>query len=175
MYFKHKAPANHRYRPVLTSWLRGFIESAHLQALQTTYSMQVRKCLEIWWHIVEFVRQDPQRTLHDPRLMPSSTELMVTEFGSRLYEKNLRHMRIFYQNPNICNAVLTDFVSTDYITLFRVEGARAHQWFTSEAAKPNWSARTLNRQVRSILHEHFLFSRDRRPANKKPSCRLHTR
>jgi hypothetical protein len=136
--------------------------------------MQVRKCLEICWQIVEFERQDLKCTFHVASSIPNLTAFVVTVFGIRFYEKHMRLMITFFESFTIWNAVQNELVSTHPTIPLRIVGTQAHHWFKSETAKQNWSAHTLIRQVGFLFFERLLFSRDRHPVNKRPSCRLFT-
>ena len=105
---KHKAPANQESLPTLISQLRGLIESARRQALRAVDSIQVRTCWEIGRHIVEFEQQGADRAMYGARLIPKLAESLTAEFGKGFDERNLRHMRAFFQGSPIWNAVRTE-------------------------------------------------------------------
>ena len=51
---------------------------------------------------------------------------------------------------------------THYRTLLRVEKPDARSFYEIEAIRNNWSARELERQINSLLHERLALSRDKR-------------
>ncbi|MEK7766897.1 MAG: PDDEXK nuclease domain-containing protein, partial [bacterium] len=51
---------------------------------------------------------------------------------------------------------------THYRTLLRVDKAPARSFYEIEAIKNNWSARELERQINSLLHERLALSHDKR-------------
>ena len=136
---KHKAPANQESLPTLISQLRGLIESARGQALRAVDSIQVRTCWEIGRHIVEFEQQGADRAMYGARLIPKLAESLTAEFGKGFDERNLRHMRAFFQGSPIWNAVRTELSWTHYRTLLRVDGEQARHWYMNEAANQNWT------------------------------------
>ena len=107
--------------PNLLGQLRGLIQSARLQALRVVDAVQVRTCWEIGRHIVEFEQQDAERAAYGARLIPGLSESLSTEFGRGFDERNLRHMRSFFQDFPIWNAVRTELSGAHYRNLLRVE------------------------------------------------------
>ncbi len=94
--------------PGLVEQLRALIASARQQALRAVDAIQVRTCWEIGHHIVEFEQQGQERAAYGARLIPKLAETLTAEFGRGFDERNLRHMRSFYQCFPIWNAVRTE-------------------------------------------------------------------
>lgn len=92
--------------------------------------------------------------------------LLVPPFGKGFDERNLRHMRDFYQSFPIWNAVRSELSWTHYRTLLRVEDPNARHWYMNEVAIQNWSTRALERQIGTLYYERPLASQDR-PAVKQ--------
>ena len=109
-------PTNQESLPTLISQLRGLIEAARGQALRAVDSIQVRTCWEIGQHIVEFEQQGADRAAYGIRLIPKLAESLTAEFGKGFDERNLRHMRTFFQDFPIWNAVRTELSWTHYRT-----------------------------------------------------------
>lgn len=101
--------------------------------------------------------------------MPTLAKALTAEFGKGFDERNLRHMRGFYQAFPIWNAVRTELSWTHYRTLLRVESGHARQWYMNEAATLNWSTRALERQIGTLYYERLLVSQDR-PALKQEAA-----
>jgi hypothetical protein len=137
-------PANQESLPTLVSQLRGLIEAARGQALRAVDSIQVRACWEIGRHIVEFEQQGADRAMYGARLIPKLAQSLTVEFGKGFDERNLRHMRTFFQDFPIWNAVRTELSWTHYSNLLRVDGEQARHWYMNEAADQNWSTRALD-------------------------------
>ncbi len=114
---------------MLINQLRGLIESARRQALRTVDALQVRTCWEIGRHIVEFEQQGQDRATYGTRLIPKLAESLSAEFGKGFDERNLRHMRAFFQGFPIWNAVRTELSWTHYRALMRVENNAARQFY----------------------------------------------
>lgn len=99
----------------LLQQLRELIASARRQALRAVDAIQVRTCWEIGRHIVEFEQHGADRATYGVRLIPRLAETLTAEFGRGFDERNLRHMRGFYQCFPIWNAVRTELSWTHYL------------------------------------------------------------
>jgi predicted nuclease of restriction endonuclease-like (RecB) superfamily len=146
---------------VLLGQLRELITQARTQAVRAVDVLQVRTCWEIGRHIVEFEQAGAARAAYGKRLLPQLSERLSQEFGQGFDQRNLRHMRGFYQAFPIWNAVRTELSWTHYRNLLSVESATARQWYMNEAASQNWSSRALGRQVGSLYYERLLASQDK--------------
>ncbi|MBI4669107.1 MAG: DUF1016 domain-containing protein [Elusimicrobia bacterium] len=141
--------------------LRTVIQNARHQALRSVDVVQVRTCWEVGRHIVEFEQGGADRAQYGARLLPRLAERLTAEFGKGFDERNLRHMRAFFQSLPIWNAVRSELNWTHYRTLLRVEDRRAREWYMAEAAAQNWSSRALERQVGTLYYERLLATKDR--------------
>jgi len=143
--------------------LRDLVRDARANALRAVDAIQVRTCWEIGRHIMEFEQGGAARAEYGKRLLPKLAELLTAEFGRGFDERNLRHMRAFFQAFPIWNAVRTELSWTHYRTLLRVEDEPARSWYMDETAAQNWSSRALERQIGTFYYERLLASRDRAP------------
>jgi DUF1016 N-terminal domain/KilA-N domain len=160
--------------PELISRLRGLIESARGQALRAVDSIQVRTCWEIGRHIMEFEQQGQDRATYGARLIPKLAEFLTAEFGKGFDERNLRHMRSFFQGFSIWNAVRTELSWTHYRNLLRVENQQARNWYMEEAANQKWSTRALDRQISTLYYERLLASSDKDPVRQEATMQIAT-
>ena len=97
---------------------------------------------------------------------------MTLEFGKGFDERNLRHMRGFYQSFPIWDAVRTELSWTHYRTLLQVDSATARQWYMDEAVTQNWSTRALERQIGTLYYERLLASQDRTAVEQEASANI---
>jgi predicted nuclease of restriction endonuclease-like (RecB) superfamily len=141
--------------------LRGLIRQGRHQALRAVDMVQVQTCWEIGRHIVEFEQGGEARAAYGKKLLPRLSDALAHEFGKGFDERNLRHMRAFYQAFPIWDAVRTELSWTHYRTLLRVSDAKARHWYVKEAAEQNWSARALDRQIGTMYFERLLLSGDK--------------
>jgi len=156
----------------LVGALRDLIVSAKAQALRAVDVVQVRTCWEIGRHIVEFEQEGASRADYGARLIRNLAETLTMEFGKGFDERNLRHMRGFFQLFPIWNAVRTELSWTHYRTLLRVENESARRWYMDEAAEQNWSSRALDRQIGTLYYERLLVSHDPVPVKAEAETQI---
>ncbi|MEH6352159.1 PDDEXK nuclease domain-containing protein [Pseudomonas sp. 3JA] len=145
----------------LISELGQLIQQARQKVLRAVDTLQVQTCWQIGRHIIEFEQGGAERAAYGKRLLPSLAKVLTARFGKGFDERNLRHMRDFYQKFPIWNAVRTELSWTHYRTLLRVENDNARHWYMNEVAIQNWSTRALERQIGTFYYERLLASRDR--------------
>lgn len=147
--------------PPLLDALRGLIAQARQQVLRHVDQVQVQTCWQIGRHIVEFEQGGQVRAAYGKRLLPQLGQSLAQEFGKGFDERNLRHMRAFFQSFPIWNTVRSELSWTHYRVLARVENEEARLWYMQEAATQNWSSRALERQIGTLYYERLLLSQDK--------------
>jgi len=156
----------------LLGQLRTLIHQARRQALRAVDIIQVRTCWQVGRHIVEFEQKGSDRAQYGAKLLLRLAERLTVEFGKGFDERNLRHMRAFYQAFPIRNAVRTELSWTHYRTLLQVDDPKARQWYAREAVRENWGTRALERQIGTLYYERLLASQDRRPVRQEAAHKL---
>ena len=141
--------------------LRNLIHQGRQQALRAVDMVQVQTCWGIGRHVVEFEQGGEARAAYGSMLIPRLAQALTREFGKGFDDRNLRNMRAFYQAFPIWNAVRTELSWTHYRALLRVTDERARQWYVTEAAAQNWSARALDRQIGTLYFERLTLSSDK--------------
>lgn len=155
--------------PALLADLRELIRNARQRALRAVDTVQVQTCWELGRHIVEFEQAGATRAMYGQRLLPALSSALTSEFGKGFDERNLRHMRSFYQLFPNWYAVRTELSWTHYRTLLRVDSPIARQWYLDEAVSQNWSSRALERQIGTLYYERLLASQDRAAVEQEAS------
>jgi predicted nuclease of restriction endonuclease-like (RecB) superfamily len=145
----------------LMGQLRQLIADARSRALRAVDAIQVLTCWQVGRHIVEFEQGGAARAAYGQRLLPLLAERLTEEFGKGFDERNLRHMRAFFQAFPMWNAVRSELSWTHYRLLTRVESDEARQWYMNEAGAQNWSSRALERQIGTLFYERLLLSQDK--------------
>ena len=145
----------------LLGTLRQLISDARSRALRAVDVIQVQTCWQVGRHIVEFEQGGAARAAYGKRLLPMLAEQLTAEFGKGFDERNLRHMRAFFQAFPIWDAVRSELSWTHYRLLTREDSAEARQWYMTEAATQNWSTRALERQIGTLFYERLLLSQDK--------------
>lgn len=136
----------------LLGQLQTLIADARQRALRAVDVIQVQTCWQVGRHIFEFEQGGAARAAYGKRLLPVLAERLTQEFGKGFDERNLRHMRAFFQVFPNWDAVRSELSWTHYRLLTRVDKAEARQWYMHEAAEQNWSSRALAWQP-VIRHE----------------------
>lgn len=158
-------------QPLLGS-LGELIRQARQRALRAVDNIQVQTCWEIGRHIVEFEQGGAARAQYGKKLLPSLARVLSAEFGKGFDERNLRHMRAFYQAFPIWNAVRTELSWTHYRTLLKVDSDSARQWYMNETAEQGWTTRALDRQIGTLYYERLLASQDRAAVEQEAASNL---
>jgi predicted nuclease of restriction endonuclease-like (RecB) superfamily len=156
----------------LVERLRLIIAQARQQALRAVDTIQVYTCWEMGRHIVEFEQGGTERAQYGARLLPRLAERLTAEFGKGFDERNLRHMRAFFQTFPIWDAVRSELSWTHYRILLRVEDQRVREWYMVEAASQNWGTRALERQIGTLYYERLLASRERQPVREEAAQKI---
>lgn len=158
----------------LISELGELIRQARQKVLRAVDTLQVQTCWQIGRHIIEFEQGGAERAAYGTRLLPSLAKVLTAKFGKGFDERNLRHMRDFYQKFPIWNAVRTELSWTHYRTLLRVEHDNARHWYMNEVVIQNWSTRALEHQIGTFYYERLLASRDRPAVKQEAIANLKT-
>lgn len=117
------------------------------------------------FYMVQFYRTYPELLSSGNILHAVRGELTVAEAGS---EKSILHaLRGKSWKPGILHPNLS---WTHYRMLLKADDSAKRAFYEIEAIKNNWSARELERQMASLLHERLSLSRD-----KKGLMRLSTK
>ena len=159
--------------PLLSS-LSELIRHSRQKALRMVDTLQVQTCWNMGRHIIEYEQAGAARAEYGKQLLPTLAKALTAEFGKGFDERNLRHMRGFYQAFPIWNAVRTELSWTHYRTLLRVESEHTRQWYMNEAATLNWSTRALERQIGTLYYERLLVSQDRPALQQEAASNLAT-
>ena len=133
--------------------------------------------------IVEEQQNGSNRAEYGARVIERLSEALTAEFGRGFSRENLKNARKFYQvyQGRISQTVFTLFAEeksqtvftqfeknpffelswSHYLILMRANSEEERNFYEIEAAKGNWSVRTLQRQYGSSLYERLLLSADK--------------
>ena len=134
----------------LVDQLRHLIADARRRALRAVDVIKVKTCWEIGRHIVEFEQGGQERATYGKGLLTNLASQLMAEFGKGFDERNLRHMRAFFQCFPIWNAVRSELSWTYCRVLTRVKDETARHWNT----------RALERQICTMCSRHSGASRN---------------
>lgn len=133
--------------------------------------------------IVEEQQNGSDRAQYGAKVIERLSDALTEEFGKGFSRENLKNARKFYQvyQGRISQAVFALFAEqksqtlftqfekelifalswSHYLVLMRVNSDEERNFYEIEAAKGNWSVRTLQRQYGSSLYERLLLSAEK--------------
>jgi len=138
----------------------GIITQAREQAVR---SVDAERVLMYWYLgqlIVEEEQQGADRAAYGTSLIKGLAAALQPQFGSGFSGRQLHWYVQFYRTFSIVSALRSQFSWTHYRRLIQLEDSDKREFYLAEAAKNNWSARQLERQVNSQLFERLLLSND---------------
>ncbi len=118
----------------------------------------------MYWQIGRVILEEEQegkeRAGYGEFLIKSLSQNLQPQFGSGFSVRQLERYRQFYRTFPIASALRTQFSWTHYKSLISIDNQDKREFYIAEAAKNNWTARQLERQVNSQLFERLLLSND---------------
>lgn len=146
--------------PELLAAVRAIITQARDRAVRAVDAERVRMYWQIGQTIFEEEQQGADRAAYGSFLIKGLAEALQPQFGSGFSGRQLHWYVQFYRAfPNM-TALRSQFSWTHYRRLIQLDSADKREFYLAEAAKNNWSARQLERQVNSQLFERLLLSND---------------
>ena len=109
--------------------------------------------------IVEQEQSGEDRAEYGKHLITALADELTKEFGKGFSERNLHYYRKFYScfpDETILNACVQNLNWTHLRCLLRVSDESARIWYLNEAAKENWSSRTLDRNISTQYYYRLL-------------------
>lgn len=104
-------------------------------------------------------KSSKERAKYGAYLITHLSEKLSKEYGRGFDERNLIHMRQFYQVWPKANALRSELSWTHYRLLLKVEKEEARTFYAEESIECNWSTRTLERHINSFYYERMLVTR----------------
>lgn len=140
--------------------IQAIIADAQGRAIRAVDNERVIMYWQIGKIIFEEEQQGKDRADYGKYLIKSISEEFQPQFGTGFSIRQLEMNRQFYRSFPITNALRSQFSWTHYRTLIRIENPDKKEFYIAEAAKNNWTARQLERQVNSQLFERLLLSNE---------------
>ncbi len=147
-------------KPALIQQIQAIIATAKDRAIRSVDTERVLMYWQIGKVILEEEQEGKERAGYGDFLIKSLAEALQPQFGSGFSYRQLNSFRQFYRSFPIVNALRSQFSWTHYRTLIRIDNQDKREFYIAEAAKSNWTARQLERQVNSQLFERLLLSND---------------
>ncbi|PXX55279.1 putative nuclease of restriction endonuclease-like (RecB) superfamily [Hungatella effluvii] len=159
------------------------IQYARSLAVKQVNFIQLMTYYSIGRWIVEEQQEGSTRAKYGQQVIKNLSEKLLNEFGRGFSGDTLKNARKFYliYKERISETVFSLFAIeksetvfsllnedmpfqlswSHYLQLMRIENAEERNFYEIEAAKSNWSVRTLQRQYNSSLYERLALSKDR--------------
>jgi predicted nuclease of restriction endonuclease-like (RecB) superfamily len=144
----------------LIQQIQSIITNARDRAIRSVDTERMMMYWQIGKVIFEEEQQGKERAGYGDFLVKSLSETLQPQFGTGFSYRQLNWYRQFYRNFPIVSALRTQFSWTHYKTLISIDNPDKREFYIAEAAKNNWNARQLERQVNSQLFERLLLSND---------------
>lgn len=140
--------------------IQSIIATAQERAVRSVDTERVLMYWQIGKVIFEEEQQGKDRAAYGTFLIKTISETFQPQFGTGFSIRQLERNRQFYRTFPIASALRPQFSWTHYKTLISIENPDKREFYIAEAAKNNWTARQLERQVNSHLFERLLLSND---------------
>lgn len=119
----------------------------------------------MYWRIGQRIVEEEQdgkyRARYGDYIIRNLSKALKPEFGSGFGIRQLEQARQFYIEYPKANALRSQFNWTQYRALIQISDKDKREYYELEAAKNNWTAREMDRQIHSMLYERLLLSNDK--------------
>lgn len=146
------------YQSVVSD-IKKIIASGRNSAYNAANAAMIMTYWNIGKRIVEQEQSGEDRAEYGKHLITALAEELTKEFGKGFSERNLHYYRKFYSffpDEKILNACVQNLNWTHLRCLLRVPDENARIWYLNEAAKENWSSRTLDRNISTQYYYRLL-------------------
>ena len=148
-------------RNAFLNQIRNIIAEAQEKAVRAVDFQRVLMYWNIGKTIFEEEQQGQERAEYGTYLIKHLSKELEPEYGTSFSVRQLERCRQFYKEFPIASALRTQFSWTHYKLLLPLENNGKREFYLAEAARNNWTARQLERQINSQLYERLLLSNDK--------------
>ena len=141
--------------------IRSIIEDARSNAVRSVDFCRVQMYWQIGRRIVEEEQGGEKRAEYGKGLIKELSKQLEPEYGTGFSFRQLNFSRQFYLEFPKVNALRSQFNWTQYRALIQIADKDKREYYELEAAKNNWTAREMERQIHSQLYERVLLSSDK--------------
>jgi len=141
--------------------IRLILDEARSRAYRAVNSELVQAYWQIGRIIVEEEQKGKTRAGYGEALIKELSLRLSKEYGHGFNERNLWHMKDFYNKYPKMNSLRSELTWTHYRLLLRVENSNARDFYVIETINNNWSTRELERQINSLFYERIALSKDK--------------
>jgi predicted nuclease of restriction endonuclease-like (RecB) superfamily len=137
------------------------------QARQKTYTAINAAMVEAYWKIGEKIvieeQQGKERANYGEEVLKTLSINLTTEFGKGFSYANLYNMRQFhltYPNYEIFYTLCRNLTWSHNRLIMRVQNTEAQKYYLQEAAKQQWSVRTLERNINTHTYQRIIANKE---------------
>lgn len=145
----------------LVDEIRTIIEASRANAVRSVDFCRVQMYWQIGRRIVEEEQGGNARAEYGKFIIRNLSKELIPDYGSGFGVRQLEQARQFYLEYPIANALRSQFNWTQYRALIQIDNKDKREYYELEAAKNNWTAREMERQIHSQLYERLLKSTDK--------------
>lgn len=146
---------------MITDDIRHIINESRAEAVRSVDFCRVQMYWRIGQRIVEEEQDGKYRARYGDYIIHNLSKALKPEFGSGFGIRQLEQARQFYIEYPKANALRSQFNWTQYRALIQISDKDKREYYELEAAKNNWTAREMDRQIHSMLYERLLLSNDK--------------
>ena len=141
--------------------IKHIIEQARNNAIRSVDFCRVKMYWEIGRRIVEEEQGGVTRAEYGKYIIRNLSKELIPDYGSGFGVRQLERARQFYIEYPIASALRSQFNWMQYRLLISIPEKDKREYYELEAAKNNWTAREMERQIHSQLYERLLLSTDK--------------
>lgn len=119
----------------------------------------------LYWNIGKTIKEEiikSKRAEYGEKIVQSLTALLVQRYGRGFSKRNIWYMIQTYEAYPILQSLLGEFKDlswTHTITLIPIEDKLKRQFYATLCSKEQWSTRTLQERIRTMLYERTALSK----------------
>jgi len=138
------------------------LQRARENAIKAVNNELVKANWEIGQYIVEYEQQGKEKADYGSALLTSLAKDLKVKYGKGFSKSSIYLCRQFYIKYPIFQTLSGKLSWSHYAELLTVSDDLARSFYEKQAAKENWGAREMKRQINSALFQRFALSKDKK-------------
>ncbi len=139
--------------------ISNLLSLARAKAYNSVNSIMVETYWNIGKRIVEEEQNGKLRAEYGERLIENLSKYLTDTFGKGFSEGNLQNMRKFFNIfPEFPTQCVGNLSWSNIRTIMRIDNIQERTYYLQEASSQNWSARLLERNIKSGYYKRVLSS-----------------
>ena len=138
---------------VLTNGISEYIDNAKYNVIRYANQKLLERNWNIGKYIVENLQGGEKRASYGAKILEEVSKRLTEKYGSGFSERNLELMRKFYLCFPISQPVAAKLSWRHYTDLIVLNNVNERTFYIEQCLNNNWSARELERMIKSKLYE----------------------